>query len=275
MALSVRGTATARVHTPAHASSPPLVHPPGVPAAPASTCGWSRTCGKSSHRQARKARSPLRHASSGRLVCGATATSGLGLFPSGIQQARVQLPAVILQIEASQLVSDASAIDLIGQALQGGCNMVVLWDSASNASALYDAALRVQEVLRGRAALLLVDRTDIALAIGAQGVLLTDQGVPTVLARRMMSGGSALIGRLVVDERAAVAAAADGASLIVVTGPGGTAPSPAVLAASRANQISGSAIPLLLGVRAASAGGAALAAALEAEVDGVAFSLEA
>ncbi len=88
----------------------------------------------------------------------------------------MQLPAVVLQIEASKVLADPELISLVGQALQGGCNMVVLRDSTSNAAAMYDAALRVQEVLRGRAALVLVDRTDIALAINAQGVLLTDQG---------------------------------------------------------------------------------------------------
>lgn len=38
------------------------------------------------------------------------------------------------------------------------------------------AAVKLKELLRGRAVLLLVDRTDIASAAGAEGVLLTDQG---------------------------------------------------------------------------------------------------
>lgn len=99
-----------------------------------------------------------------------------------MQQARVQLPAVALQVEASAVLVDASVVETISQALQGGCNMVILWDSNSNAAAMYDAALRIQELLRGRAALLLVDRTDIALAVGAQGVLLTRQGVSPLIA---------------------------------------------------------------------------------------------
>ncbi|KAG2490542.1 hypothetical protein HYH03_010936 [Edaphochlamys debaryana] len=221
----------------------------------------------------RKASAPARDA--GRAVCAAqptsTASSGLGLFPSQ-QQARVQLPAVVLQVDASQVLADPGTIDAIGQALQGGCNMVVLSDSASNAAAMYDAALRVQEVIRGRAQLLLVDRTDIALAISAQGVLLTDQGVPTVVARRMLTAVG-LVGRIVADDKGAVAAAADGANLVIVQTPSGAVPSPAVLTAAKRGQRSGNAIAVVAGVREAGAKG--LEAALGADIDGVAVTLEA
>ena len=40
----------------------------------------------------------------------------------------------------------------------------------------YEAACALREALRGRAVLLLVDRTDIATAAEADGVLLTDFG---------------------------------------------------------------------------------------------------
>ncbi|EFJ53019.1 hypothetical protein VOLCADRAFT_120148 [Volvox carteri f. nagariensis] len=183
-----------------------------------------------------------------------------------MQQARVQLPAVALQVEASKVLSDAALPDAMSQALQGGCNMIVLWDSNANAASMYDAALRIQDLLRGRAALLLVDRTDIALAVGAQGVLLTNQ---------------ALVGRVVSDEGAAITAAADGANLVLVTvgsnvhGPGGGAPpSAAVLEASKSGQRSGNAIPLLMSVRATGAG-SGVEEALEADIDGVAVSPEA
>ncbi len=88
----------------------------------------------------------------------------------------MQLPAVVLCLEAAEVTGNPAVLEALGQALKGGCNMVVLGDSTGNAATMYDAALKVQEALRGRAALLLVDRTDIALAIGATGVLLTSQG---------------------------------------------------------------------------------------------------
>ncbi|GLC54198.1 hypothetical protein PLESTB_000834000 [Pleodorina starrii] len=273
--VTLRSSGSARVHSSQTLCTPPLVHQPSVlPAAPVVS-----VCTHISLQHSRRA-SPQLHNVGSSAVCHAqpasstTAASGLGLFPSGMQQARVQLPAVALQIEAARVLSDAAVMEVISQSLQGGCNMVVLWDSNANAAAMYDAALRIQELLRGRAALLLVDRTDIALAVGAQGVLLTDQGVPTVVARRMLSGsGPALVGRVVSDESAAVTAAADGANLLLVTGPGGVAPSAAVLEASKSGQRSGNAIPLLLGVRAAGGGG--VEAALEAEFDGLAVAPEA
>ncbi|GFR42465.1 hypothetical protein Agub_g3373, partial [Astrephomene gubernaculifera] len=260
--LKARSSAAARVQTPAlplvSATSSSVVH----------TSSSRTTCKRIRHILHRRSLSLL--PSDVTVVCGAqptssvAAASGLGLFPSGAQQTRVQLPAVVLQVEASQVLSDPAMTVVINQALQGGCNMLVLWDSQSNAAAMYDAALRIQDLLRGRAALLLVDRTDIALAIGAQGVLLTDQGVPTVVARRMLSGSGsapgsgpgasgsgfgALVGRVVADEAAAVTAAADGASLLLVTGPGGSAPSAAVLTTAKSGQRSGNAIPVIMSVR--------------------------
>lgn len=163
----------------------------GAPIA-APLCPLSRQA-SSYQRAGRKGSLTSNDAAAGRVVARAAgpsstaATSGLGLFPAGMQTARVQLPAVVLQLEASKVLADGAALDTLSQALQGGCNMVVLWDSNANAAAMYDAALRVQEALRARAPLLLVDRTDIALAIGAQGVLLTDQGksIPVLAKERV------------------------------------------------------------------------------------------
>jgi hypothetical protein len=42
---------------------------------------------------------------------------------------------------------------------------------------LYEAAVKVKELLRERAALLLLDRLDIAAAVGAEGVVLSPTGV--------------------------------------------------------------------------------------------------
>ncbi len=91
----------------------------------------------------------------------------------------------------------------------------MLREGEGGASELLEAAVGLREALRGRAALLLVDRTDIATAAEADGVLLTDKGVPTVVAKRMMQQG--LVGRIVTTGEAAVTAAADGASLVLVT----------------------------------------------------------
>lgn len=138
-------------------------------------------------------------------------------------------------------------------------------------------------------------------------------GVPTVVAKRMMP--QALVGRVVGDEGAAAAAAADGASLVLVEvrqepygckqggeggwctlhrgrrvsgatctdgaypmqGAGGAVPAASMLTGAKTGQRSGNAIPVLMSVRAASgaAGEAAGEALAAADVDGVATSVEA
>lgn len=74
--------------------------------------------------------------------------------------------------------SSSFLLELLGQAISAGATAVVLSDTdgRGGAGALYEAAIKVKEVLRGRAALLLVDRTDIADVVGADGVLLTERG---------------------------------------------------------------------------------------------------
>lgn len=110
-------------------------------------------------------------------VCAAQPAASAGLFPAGKQQARVELPALMLHVEAANVQKDDVLTEALSKAVSGGANSVVLWEGGAGAAALYDAALKLKEVLRGRANLLLVDRTDIAIAAAAEGVLLTDQGV--------------------------------------------------------------------------------------------------
>jgi thiamine monophosphate synthase len=89
----------------------------------------------------------------------------------------VKLPALMLQVDADSVLKDPSVLPDIGEAVAAGATAIILSEGVSSgASVLYDAACALKEALRGRAALLLVDRTDIASAAEADGVLLTDQG---------------------------------------------------------------------------------------------------
>lgn len=63
----------------------------------------------------------------------------------------------------------------INDAITAGATAVLL-DGSDNAAALYEAAVKVKELLRQRAALLLLDRLDIAAAVGAEGVVLSPTG---------------------------------------------------------------------------------------------------
>lgn len=125
----------------------------------------------------------------------AVSSNGVSLFPAGQKQATVVLPALLLMLEAAEVApesigdisngadaqvqgSSSFLLELLGQAISAGATAVVLSDTdgRGGAGALYEAAVRIKEILRGRAALLLVDRTDIADVVGADGVLLTERG---------------------------------------------------------------------------------------------------
>jgi len=178
----------------------------------------------------------------------------------------------MVQLDADAVTSDPTTLESIGDAVASGATAVILTEGASGASVLYEAACKLKAFLRSRASLLLVDRTDIASAAEADGVLLTDSGVPTVVAKRMMSaaGPSALVGRIVSSGEAAVAAAADGANLVLVTSKDGLPASLSVLDKARNNQRSGNRIPVLQFCTSPDTSADALAAAWPEGLDGVA-----
>lgn len=109
--------------------------------------------------------------------CHAQPASSLGLFPAGSAALTVKLPALFLCVYADSVLQDPDTLPSISQAVAAGATAVLLSESpASGASALYDAACALRGTLRGRASLLLMDRTDIATAAEADGVVLTEQG---------------------------------------------------------------------------------------------------
>ncbi|KIY96846.1 hypothetical protein MNEG_11118 [Monoraphidium neglectum] len=112
-----------------------------------------------------------------RVACGsAQPAAGVGIFPAGQRQARVDLPALMVEIRADAFASDPRAAAAgVNAAVTAGATAVVLGAGSGDggAAALYDAAVQLKELLRGRAALLLLDRTDIASAVDAEGVVLS------------------------------------------------------------------------------------------------------
>lgn len=82
-------------------------------------------------------------------------------------------------------------------------------------SELLDLAQRLLEAIGGRAKLIVNDRVDVALAAGASGVQLGEEGL-LVSAARMTVGDGALIGRSVHSVPVASQAESDGADILVV-----------------------------------------------------------
>lgn len=196
-------------------------------------------------------------------------TARPSLLPAGKRQARVELPALFVTIPSANV---ASSLSDIAAAVAGGATAVVVTESPGEGAAqLYESAVAVKEVLRGRAMLLLADRTDIAGAV-ADGVLLSSTGLPTVVAKDLLQNKVSLVGRAVTDSSDAVQAAADGASFILLQPSGGfPAPDAAAIQAAR-QQKSGSSVPLIAELRNTADAGA-LSDLLAAGTNGVAIAL--
>jgi GTP-binding protein EngB required for normal cell division/thiamine monophosphate synthase len=95
--------------------------------------------------------------------------------------------------------------------------------------------VQLRALLRGRGALLLADRPDVAAAAEADGVLLSAGGLPTLLARRALPSSRLVLRALAADCADAAAAAADGADALVL--PGGATAAAAAAAAAAAGSV--------------------------------------
>jgi thiamine-phosphate pyrophosphorylase len=114
-----------------------------------------------------------------------------------------------------RLCGEGRFLAAVDAAVAGGVTMVQLREKDLGARALYELGLRLQSVLRARAALVVNDRLDVALALGADGVQLGAGSLPLAAARRL-GGERLLIGRSVHSLEEAVAAERDGADFLVL-----------------------------------------------------------
>ncbi len=101
------------------------------------------------------------------------------------------------------------------QAVDGGVHAVQLREKDMGTGELSELAATLHAVLRGRALLLVNDRIDVALAIGADGVHLPEHSLPGSKARSA-AGDACIVGRSVHSAEAAVTAEAEGADYLQV-----------------------------------------------------------
>ena len=147
------------------------------------------------------------------------------------KRVEVRIPGFIFTVTPQSVLRDddddydGSAMEALEAAVAAGATAVVLADESGNATTrdLFNAALALKDALRGRAALLVADRTDIAASSEADGVVLNDEGVPVVVARKSLNG-PCIVACRVRDEKGALVSAKEGADLIL-------APSAEVVAA--------------------------------------------
>ena len=118
------------------------------------------------------------------------------------------------------LVTDAALardelVERVSKAVEGGVDLVQLRDKSLPGGQLMDLTCAVLEAMGGRAKLVVNERADVALAAGAHGVQLGEEGLPAGVARRIL-GDRLLIGRSVHSTEAAVQAELDGSDFLVV-----------------------------------------------------------
>ncbi|KAG0591753.1 hypothetical protein KC19_1G199300 [Ceratodon purpureus] len=154
--------------------------------------------------------------------------SAKGVFPGGFRRAEVRLPGLALRVRLEEMLSEEKNVLLeeVSAAVAGGVTMIILEDGGDGGlggAKLYDAGCMLKTMLRGRAELLIAERVDIAAASGADGVLLSDEGLSAVVAKRMMQNSGLetsvlpLVARSVSSAQSAQSATAgEGADLLIL-----------------------------------------------------------
>jgi len=114
-----------------------------------------------------------------------TTTTTKDLF-AGAKRAEVRIPGFWAGVDGRDVLESPDAVERV---LHAGATVVALQDSSpgeTSGKTLYEAAAKLKTLVRGRACVLIGDRTDIALSAELDGVVLTDEGVPTVVARKSL-----------------------------------------------------------------------------------------
>jgi thiamine-phosphate pyrophosphorylase len=132
--------------------------------------------------------------------------------PLPTRMGRLRLPTLCLITDRHQC-GETELEAVVEAAIEGGVNVVQLREKDLSAGELFSLGMRLREVTRGKALLLINDRVDVAQACGADGVHLPENGLPTSIARWVM-GRHALVGRSVHGVEAAAQAEKDGADLV-------------------------------------------------------------
>jgi thiamine-phosphate pyrophosphorylase len=120
----------------------------------------------------------------------------------------------LIVITDAPLASPRALRDVVLQSLQGGARIIQLRDKHASPRELHAQAVELLPIVHGAGGLLIVnDRTDVALAAGADGVHLGPEDLPVGAARRI-APADFIIGASADDPERARELAAAGASYI-------------------------------------------------------------
>ncbi|KAK4357375.1 hypothetical protein RND71_022985 [Anisodus tanguticus] len=147
------------------------------------------------------------------------------LFPGGYKRPEIKVPSLVLKLSCEDVLRDdeITVVDEIDKAVSGRVDVVVLSGGGASGGKLYEVACLLKSVIKGRAYLLIDGRVDIAAAISASGVLLSDQDLPAIVARNTMMDSKSeelvvlpLVARIVQTPTAAVYASnSEGADFLI------------------------------------------------------------
>ncbi|URE04645.1 Dynamin family [Musa troglodytarum] len=93
------------------------------------------------------------------------------LFPGGFKRPELNIPTLVLRLSVDEVLEREADVDV---ALLKRVGVVVLDGGDQSGAMLYEAACALKSLLRDRAYLLIAERVDIAAAVGASGVVLSD-----------------------------------------------------------------------------------------------------
>ncbi|ONH93596.1 hypothetical protein PRUPE_8G241300 [Prunus persica] len=148
-------------------------------------------------------------------------------FPGGFKRPEIKVPNIVLQLDPDDVLVGDDALDLIDKAVSKWVGILVLNGREASGGRLYEAACKLKSVVRDRAYLLISERVDIAAAANASGVLLSDQGLPTIVARGTMMASKSesvilpLVARNVQDIDGAISASSSEGADFLIYGIGG------------------------------------------------------
>jgi thiamine-phosphate pyrophosphorylase len=123
-------------------------------------------------------------------------------------------PCLMLVTDRTRLRGRAME-EVVSRAVDGGVNVVQLREKDLPTAELYDLAVTVHAVVRGRALLVVNDRLDVALAAGADGVHLPERNLPSEKVWDL-AGDACVVGRSVHSVESAVQAEADGMDYVLL-----------------------------------------------------------
>lgn len=136
------------------------------------------------------------------------------LLPAGKKQARVRIPGIVLEMESLDVVAPDAGIE---EVVEDGCvtGVIVKETPGAGAGELYAAVVALNESIGSSVLVMVEDRSDVAEAAGAAGVMVSATGLPIVVAKGRLGQG-ALVGKVATQGEEAIKAAFEGAGLVVM-----------------------------------------------------------